>query len=195
MFLEQRIPVDARRGNRPRPRERARSCAGPGRVPGASGRWPPAARGWPGSARPARRRTGQRHDQRRDRRRHRRAVPPRPRRASRDERLAPGRDRLVGHPALEVVGQGPRPRRSGPPARVAIALRQTASSARSIDGSSCARRRELAPLHRCGAPRRRRPPRTAACRSAGSRAWPPGCRRRAAARAGRGRPAACSGLM
>ena len=80
-----------------------------------------------------------------------------------------------------------RPTRSGPRAACAIALRQTASSARSIDGSSC---RGGGKSPRCTArstsPSRR--PRTAAGRSAGSRAWRPGCRRPTAARGGRGRP-------
>ena len=67
----------------------------------------------------------------------RRAVPLRPPPRPPRQRLAPGRHRLVGHPPLDVVGQRPAARRSGPRASVAIALRQTASSARSIDGSSC----------------------------------------------------------
>ena len=46
-------------------------------------------------------------EQRHGHRRHRRPVPIRPAADAPRERLAPGRDRLVGHPPLDVLGQRP----------------------------------------------------------------------------------------
>ena len=54
---------------------------------------------------------------------------------------------------------------------------------------------EIHPPARRGACRRRLRSRTAACPSAGSRGWHPGCKRRIAGPAGSDRPRACSGLM
>ena len=73
----------------------------------------PATRPWPGSARPAPRQPDHPGHQGHGRGRHRRAVPPRPSPRPACQRLAPGRDRLVGHPAIEVVGQRPAARHSG----------------------------------------------------------------------------------
>ena len=90
----------------------------------------------PGLDRQHGRRPDQRHEHRGARGRHRRSVaqgpPPRPPRP----RLAPGGDRLVGHPSLDVVGQG-LGRGIAILGLVAMAFWQTASSARSIVGSSC----------------------------------------------------------
>ena len=90
----------------------------------ASASWPasrdqrPAARPWPASARPA-------PPPARPPRPPAPRPPPsppsgcaRPPQRAAGQRLAPGRDRLVGHPPLDVLGQRPAARRSDPPARV-----------------------------------------------------------------------------
>ena len=105
-------------------------------------------------------------------------VPPGPPRQPLVPPLAIRRDRLVGQPVLEVLGQGARRGVSVLRLR-AIALRQIAS--RRAGGGRPAdrpeRRERAAPRSPAG--RLRRPGRrTATGRSGGSRASPPGCRRR-----------------
>ena len=73
------------------------------------------------------------------------------------DRLAASRDRLVGQPVLEIVGQGPG-RRVAIPGLSAIAFRQTASSARGMFGLSD-RGGRIAPRWRArGLHRASRPP-------------------------------------
>ena len=68
------------------------------------------------------------------------------RRGPAGERLAPGGHRLVGQPALDVLGQRPGTSGSGPRLQ-AIAFRQIASSAGSMVGSSCRGRGNSPRLH------------------------------------------------
>ena len=133
--------------------------------------------------------TGQRHQHRRHHRRHQRPVPPRPPMGARTERLAPGRDRLVGRPPLDVLDQRPARRISilGPRRHRLEADRLE----RLVDPRvELPRRRELAAPD-LGQHLERHPPRRAACRSGGSRASHRANRRRSGGRAGRGprRPA------
>ena len=88
--------------------------------------------------------------QRHRRGRHRRPVPPRPPPHPARDRLAPGRDRLVGHPPLDVVGQ--RPARGVAVLGLQRHRLEADRLQRPVDRRvELPRRRELAPLHRRGA--------------------------------------------
>ena len=119
-------------------------------------------------------------------RRHEERRPPRPSppsgaaapTAGPARRTARARPRPARRPAsARRPRPGPGARRSGPRARApSPSGRPPPAPGRSPGrAAAAAGTRPAAPR---GAPRRRRRPRTAAGRSAGSRAWPPGCRRR-----------------
>ena len=93
-------------------------------------------------------------------------------------RVSPGRHRLVGQPVLDVLGQGPRRGVAvlGPQRHRLQADRLQRRGDPAADLARAAGTRPARP--RCSSSRRRRARRTAAGRSAGSRASPPGCTRR-----------------